>query len=155
VPWPTCQLPLCRCRTPHTRHLVTPAAVPCCAAVRLSCQGLVPSSSPTCLSAPIGHPLPPLFSWLGTSSAHPLSPLCLSVEATQVPPLPLAASVLPLLSEAAPRVTSSLLTAGSPSPSTKGTLYAGIVRWSCRHLSHGEHHRRLCHFALFLKLVLP
>jgi hypothetical protein len=147
LPWPTCQFPLCRC------HALLPPVAPLRAAharawsppraphdrVRLPDT---PRSSPFLLVRD-EHRSPPFSS----------VPRCWSRPSA--PPLPIASSVLPLLFEAAPWVTSSLLTAGSPSPPTEGPLCIGIVRWSRHHFSHGEHRRYPCHFTLFFKLFPP
>jgi hypothetical protein len=80
LPWPTCQFPLCRCHA-----LLPPAAPPM--------LGLGPLLEPHAVECPYRtHPVPPLFSWSGMSSALPLSPLCLGVEVARAPPL----SPLPL-----------------------------------------------------------
>jgi hypothetical protein len=100
-------------------------------------------------------PPPPLLSRIWMSNARPLAPLCFSIGAARAPPLPIPAPVLLLSFEVAPRVTSSLLIAGSPSPSAEGPLCTRIMQRSHHRPSHGEHHHRPCHFCAFFKFFPP
>jgi hypothetical protein len=136
--------------TTHRRRARTAVTSPDSASARTACRR-APFSHGPCT----GCPPPPLLSQIWMSNAHPLAPLRFSIEAAQAPPLPIPAPVLLLSFEVAPRVTSSLLTAGSPSPSAKGPLRARIMQRTRHRPSHGEHRRRPCHFCAFFKFFPP